>query len=182
MKFNKEKHIGRVLFIVEGSQTEFSILRRIFCNLLGYSYIEKRRNRPVRFTSTKDRFSQVAVINTRESNIRDISENESYLDDIFDALREQYRFPVDQSAIYYLFDRDPKSNTDSDLIENYIHSLANPYVNDDGYKAGQLLLSYPSIESYIISNFREETSTLRFQLGKDAKAYIGKNTDIQKII
>lgn len=65
------------------------------------------------------------------------------------------------------------------MIENYIHSLANPYVNDDGYKAGQLLLSYPSIESYIISNFREETSTLRFQLGKDAKAYIGKNTDIQ---
>lgn len=54
MKFNKEKHIGRVLFIVEGSQTEFSILRRIFCNLLGYSYIEKRRNRPARFTSTKD--------------------------------------------------------------------------------------------------------------------------------
>ena len=40
MKLNKEKHIGRVLFIVEGSQTEFSILRRIFCNILGYSYIE----------------------------------------------------------------------------------------------------------------------------------------------
>ncbi len=36
MKLNKDKHIGRVLFIVEGSQTEFSILRRIFCNLLGY--------------------------------------------------------------------------------------------------------------------------------------------------
>ena len=113
MKLNKEKHIGRVLFIVEGSQTEFSILRRIFCNILGYSYIEKRRNRPSYFTSTRDRFSQVAVINTRESNIRDISENETYLDDVFDVLREQYQFPVDQSAIYYLFDRDPKSNTDS---------------------------------------------------------------------
>lgn len=45
MKLNKDKHIGRVLFIVEGSQTEFSILRRIFCKILGYSYIEKRRNR-----------------------------------------------------------------------------------------------------------------------------------------
>ena len=100
MRLNKDKRIGRVLFIVEGSQTEFSILKRIFCNLLGYSYIEKRRNRPNYFTSTKDRFSQVAVINTRESNIRDISENESYLDDVFDVLREQYRFPVDQSAIY----------------------------------------------------------------------------------
>ena len=117
-----------MLFIVEGSQTEFSILRRIFCNLLEYTYIEKRRNRPTYFTSPQDRFSQVAVVNTRESNIRDITENENYLDDVFDVLREQYQFPVDQSAIYYLFDRDPKSNTDGQLIEQYIFSLANPYV------------------------------------------------------
>ena len=165
MRLNKDKRIGRVLFIVEGSQTEFSILKRIFCNLLGYSYIEKRRNKPNYFTSTKDRFSQVAVINTRESNIRDISENESYLDDVFDVLREQYRFPVDQSAIYYLFDRDPKSNTDFELIKTYILSLANPYENGD-YKAGQLLLSYPSIESYIISNFRDTGATPHFFAGK----------------
>ena len=178
MRLNKEKHIGRVLFIVEGSHTEFSILRRIFCNLLGYSYIEKRRNKPTYFTSKQDRFSQVAVINTRESNIRDISENETYLDDVFDALREQYQFPVDQSAIYYLFDRDPESNTNPALIEKYIFSLTNPYDNED-YKAGQLLLSYPSIESYIISNFKDETVSLRFLLGHEAKSYIGKNTDTQ---
>lgn len=178
MRLNKNKHIGRVLFIVEGSHTEFSILRRIFCSLLGYSYIEKRRNKPTYFTSTKDRFSQVAIINTRESNIRDISENESYLDDVFDVLREQYQFPVDQSAIYYLFDRDPKSNTDSELIKTYILSLANPYENGD-YKAGQLLLCYPSIESYIVSNFRDTGATPHFSLGKDAKTYIGENTDIQ---
>lgn len=97
---------------------------------------------------------------------------------MFDILREQYQFPVDQSAIYYLFDRDPKSNTDSALIEKYILSLTNPYDNDD-YKAGQLLLSYPSIESYIISNFRDTTNIPRFLLGKDVKAYIGGNTDIQ---
>lgn len=179
MKLNKDKHIGRVLFVVEGSRTEFSILRRIFCDVLGYSYIEKRRNRPTFFTSTQDRFSQVAVINTRESNIRDITENETYLDNLFDVLRETYRFPVDQSAIYYLFDRDPKSNTDSALIEGYILSLSNPYDNDEGYKAGQLLLSYPSVESFIVSNFKDDTNLLRFQLGSDVKAYIGKNTDIQ---
>lgn len=178
MKLNKDKHIGRVLFIVEGSRTEFSLLRRIFCNLLGYGYIEKRRNRPDCFISEGDRFSLVAVINTRESNIRDIGENESYLDDVFDLLREKYRFPVDQSAIYYLFDRDPKSNTDSALIEKYICLLANPYDNDD-YKAGQLLLSYPCIESYIISNFRESAAVPRFSYGKEAKSFIGKNTDIQ---
>lgn len=127
----------------------------------------------------QDRFSQVAVVNTRESNIRDISENESYLDDVFDVLRERYQFSIDQSAVYYLFDRDPKSNTNSAPIEKYIFTLANPYDNDNGYNRGQLLLSYPSIESYIISNFKDETNTLRFQLGKDAKTYIGSNTDIQ---
>ena len=86
-KLNKDEHFGRVLFIVEGSKMEFSLLKQIFCNLLGYRYIEKRRNQPTFFTSNHDRFSQVAVINTRESNIRDISENETYLDDVFDLLR-----------------------------------------------------------------------------------------------
>lgn len=43
----------------------------------------------------------------------------------------------------------------------------------------QLLLSYPSIESYIISNFRDTADIPRFSLGKDTKAYIGQNTDIQ---
>ena len=176
MKLNKDKHIGRVLFIVEGSQMEFSVLRQIFCNLLGYSYIERRRNRPDEFTSKQDKYSQVAVINTQESNISDISE-ETYLEGLFNLLRYKYKFPVDQSAIYYLFDRDPKSNTDTELIKNYIQSLANPYENKN-YKAGQLILSYPSIQSYIISNFRD-TSNLRFSLGKEAKAYNGNNTDIQ---
>ena len=90
-----------MLFIVEGSQTEFTLLRRVFCNVLGYSYLEKRRNRPDFFVSTQDKYSQVAVINTRESNIRDISENDSYLDEVMDMLRENYSFPVDSSAIYY---------------------------------------------------------------------------------
>lgn len=178
MRLNKDKHIGRVLFIVEGSKTEFVILQRIFQNILGYSYIAKKRNTPDYYISERDRFSRVAVINTRDSNIRDISDDK-YLDDVFDVLREKYQFPTDQSAIYYLFDRDPQPNTNSEMIENYIRFLANPYDNEDYYKAGQLLLSYPSIESYIISNFKDDSRSLRFKLGKDAKAFIGENRDIQ---
>lgn len=45
MKINKDKSVGRVLFIVEGGRTEFSLFRRIFCNVLGYEYIEKRRDK-----------------------------------------------------------------------------------------------------------------------------------------
>ena len=178
MKINPKKHIGRVLFIVEGSRTEFTLLRQIFCNLLGYSYLEKRRNRPTFFVSQQDQYSQVAVINTKESNIRDISENDNYLDDVMDMLREKYQFPVDQSAIYYLFDRDPKSNTDVPLIQQYIETLADPYDNAN-YKAGQLLLSYPSIESYVISNFVDDTKSISFSLGSEVKSYIGENLSIQ---
>lgn len=133
MKINREKRIGRVLFVVEGSRTEFVLLRRIFCDILGYSYLEKRRNRPDFFVSAQDKYSQVAVINTLESNIRDISENDAYLDEVMDVLRERYHFPVDQSAIYYLFDRDPKSNLDIPLIQHYIETLADPYDNAESY-------------------------------------------------
>lgn len=179
MKINKEKHIGRVLFIVEGSQYEFSLLRKIFCNIMQYEYVEKRRNKPDAFVSKNDSHSMVAVVNTKESNISDITENEDYLDEVFDMLRERYRFPVDKSAIYYLFDRDPKSNTDLDKIENYIKTLKNPYENANAMKAGQLLLSYPSIEGYTISCFRKKSFLICKNLGRNVKEYIAENTDIQ---
>ena len=155
MRINKEKRIGQVLFIVEGSSTEFNYLYKIFCGLLGYSYVAKKRNTPDYYVKDSDPYSRVAVVNTRESNIRDISENPKYLDEVFDVLRERYHFPVEQSAIYYLFDRDPESNTNIELIEKYIKILANPYDNEDGEQAGQLLLS------------------------KEVKNYIGKNKQIQ---
>ena len=40
-------------------------------------------------------------------------------------------------------------------------------------------MSYPSIESYIISNFRDAANVPQFLLGKNVKAYIGVNPDIQ---
>ncbi len=43
MRINKNKSVGRVLFIVESARTEFTLLRRIFCYVLGYEYMEKRR-------------------------------------------------------------------------------------------------------------------------------------------
>ncbi len=178
MKLNKDAHIGNVLFVVEGSQTEFSILHRIFCNILGYTYIEKRRNQLKYFQHQRDKYSTIAVVNPKESNIQFI-ENSDYFDEIFNTLRDRYQFPVEQAAIYFLFDRDPKSNTDVALIQDYILSLKNPYENADGYVSGQLLLSYPSIESYTISNFVDHSSNLRFQLGKDAKRYIESNNNIQ---
>lgn len=179
MKVNKEKRIGRVLFIVEGSRYEFSLLQKIFVGVFQYEYLEKRRSRPARFISGTDKFSRIAVVNTRESNIKDITENEQFLDDVFEMLLKEYDYPVDQSAIYYLFDRDPESNNDSEQIRNYISILRNPYENDGFWRAGQLLLSYPSVESYTITAFDDKSDNLRFMLGKEAKQYIAGHTDIQ---
>jgi hypothetical protein len=179
MKINKEKSIGRVLFIVEGGKNEFSLLRRIFCNVLGYQYIEKRRGNPDFFESKNISTSKVAVVNTEESNISDICDENCYLDSVFKLLISKYDFPVDRSAIYYLFDRDPNSNVDVWLIERLILTLTNPYENDNGLRGGLLLLSYPSIESYTISSFIDNTHLIEIALGDDAKAYVAANNQIQ---
>ena len=90
---------------------------------------------------------------------------------IFETLISEYDFPVDNAAIYYIFDRDPKSNVDAALIERLIKTLKNAYENEDGLRGGMLLLSYPSIESYNISNFMDDTCNMQFSLGDEAKAY-----------
>lgn len=38
-------------------------------------------------------------------------------------LINEYHFPVDKASIYYLFDRDPLSNTDAKAIQQYIDTL-----------------------------------------------------------
>lgn len=178
MKINKDIPIGRVLFIVEGSSTEFTLLRRIFCNVLGFEYIEKRRNRPSVFYKRNNPLSTIAVINTSDSNIKDIFDDE-YLDELFQMLINDYHFPVDKASIYYLFDRDPASNTDVDAIRQYIDILTDPLDNDDGMKAGLLLLSYPCVESYMVSSFQRNAYEIEIGIGDHVKTYIGQHNAIQ---
>ncbi len=180
MKINKDKSVGRVLFIVEGGRTEFSLFRRIFCNVLGYEYIEKRRDKANFFKNKNKSTSKIAVINTEESNISDVCDENSYLDKIFELLISNYNFPVDNAAIYYIFDRDPKSNLNKPLIEKLINQLKNAYENDDGERGGVLLLSYPCIEAYTVSNFIDDTHLMKFDIGDKVKAYVTtQNNQIQ---
>ena len=64
--------------------------------------------------------------------------------------------------------KDPKSNNNPGLIEDYILSLANPYDNAE-YKAGQMLLSYPGIESYIIYNPVRVTTPLSSRMASQSR-------------
>jgi hypothetical protein len=178
MKINKNRSIGRVLYIVEGSKTEFVLLRKIFCNVFGFEYIEKRRNTEDVFYKSNNPLSTVAVINTSQSNIKDISDDK-YLERLFELLINEYHFPVDKASIYYLFDRDPCSNTDAEAIRQYIDTLKDPMDNNDGMKAGLLLLSYPCIESYLISSFYKESYSIEYGIGSNVKTYIGQHSEIQ---
>jgi len=178
MKINKDKSVGQVLFIVEGGKTEFSLLRNIFCNILGYAYIEKRRGKESYFQSRNISTSRIAVINPEESNISDIQDENQYLEKVISELLFNYNFPVDKAAIYYLFDRDLKSNLDITLINKLISDLGNPYENGQN-RGGLLLFSYPSIEGYTINSFINDSYKIGFELGTDAKRYIGSNKSIQ---
>lgn len=177
MQLNKNKRIGKILLIVEGGKHEFSLIKKIFEDILGYKRIEKRRTKATYYESQTDSHSIVAVINTKTSNIGSINEKE-YLDRIFIELLERYDFDVNNAAVYYLFDRDPKSNVDPNLILNLIQTLKNSRENEDNMMGGMLILSYPSIEAYEISNFKDNSYKLFAKLGEDAKKFINKNTDV----
>ena len=172
MKLNKNKRIGKVLFIVEGEKTEIFILKKIFNEVLGYNYasINRRGKTIEKFSSINDIFSMVLVINSEKTNISSIEDGYEYLDNMFTELNEKHGFMVEDARIYYLFDRDraPGSNSDPDIIKQLLRTLKNS--QDNGYdKPGMLLLSYPAIESFTLENFYKNTENMRFELGNELK-------------
>ena len=177
MDLVRDKRVGKVLLIVEGARHEFNLVKKIFVDILGYTQIEKRRGTAEYYVRKGDIHSVVAVVNTKTSNISSANE-EKYLDSIFEELIEQYDFDVNNAAIYYLFDRDPESNTDDRLIAGLIDKLKNSRENKDNMRGGMLILSYPAIEAYEISNFVDRTLELRARLGSKMKDYINKNAKV----
>lgn len=69
------KRIGKVLFIVEGIKTEINILRNIFTQIFDYQYEKRDRlDRYVPYNKQENSTSSVFVVNTEESNIKDIKD------------------------------------------------------------------------------------------------------------
>lgn len=180
---NKEKSIGKVLFIVEGSWTEPYILRRIFTTIFDYQLETKLRGKKYqKYNSKENSTSQVFVVNAEESNIINIKRDNQYLNNLFAEFIENYDFKIDNAATYYIFDRDRKSNQDEEFIENMLNVLANSRDNAGYDRQGLLLLSYPSIESFTVSNFEKNSFDTRIDTGKKLKEYAHqKNYNHQKI-
>lgn len=157
LKINRKKSIGTVLIIVEGAKTEMDLFNQIFHKVLGYKYVEKRR--------TKDKFnifdeykargnesSRIIVINHENSNISLLNESSLYLDELFKTMYLDHGVDIKNIPIYYIWDRDSYSNPKAEVVEA-IKKFDNAQENSNGDMHGLLLLSYPNIESYIISNF-----------------------------
>ncbi len=180
---NKNKSIGKVLYIVEGGKTEPYILHKLFTQVFDYQVEMIIRDKGYhKYNSKENSTSQVFVINAEESNIKNIDKNNAFLDNLFRELIEKYDFDIDNSAIFYLFDRDNQSNTDAQMIERLISSLTNSRENRHYLRQGLLLLSYPSIESFTLSNFHNNSFSERFKLGDDLKGYLhSQNINHQNI-
>lgn len=170
---NKEKNIGKVLFVVEGLKTEFFLLRKIFTQILDYEYKELDRIDKYRRYNDKEGIeSSIFVINSEESAIKFVSNDNEFLNNLFRRLIDEYQFPVDRAAIYYLFDRDVKSNTDREYIAKLIRDLSHSRDNNGFSRQGLLLLSYPAVESFIVSNFIDDTVHLEVEKGGEVKALL----------
>lgn len=170
---NKNKSIGKVLYIVEGEKTEPYILHRLFTKILEYNIEIIKRNKPYhRYTCSTNSNSRVFVVNSEESNIRFIEKDNDYLNNLFKVLIEEYDFDVDNSAIYYIFDRDNHSNNDVPFIKELISTLGNSRENENYNWQGMLLLSYPSIEAFTMSNFHNNSFDEEVSTGTHLKQHL----------
>ncbi len=176
IEFIKNKRIGRVIFVVEGNKTEILLLKRIFVDILGYNFIsENRVDQHLKFVSNKDNYSVVYVMNSKNSNINSITDPDVLSEEIHDfLLANDNDFALSYASIFYIFDRDYKSNPNhvvEHLIDRYKYSRDE---NDDYTLQGLLLLSYPCIEAFLMECLVKNYDTYLFDMGKPLKNFLGK--------
>ena len=182
LKINKNKSIGEIIILVEGESEEFKILKHIFTKVLDYNLIEFKRKRamPYKFISKTNSNNTVIVANTINSNIKSIMENTDYQDKIYELLRKDYNKSLKNIPIYIIWDRDYDSN-DEKIVLKILNTFRSSLDNGEDMN-GLLLLSYPCIESYEISNFNKQLYKLKFRTSDEAKSkFKEKRYSINKI-
>lgn len=165
LKINLRRNIGTILIIVEGASDEFELLKQIFRKILNYNYIEKSRNQQDfknydEFVMKGNENSRVIVINSKNSNLSSIKKDKDYLNEIYIKLYTEYGIDIKNVNVYFIWDRDDKSNPKK-IVKELIEKLGNSIENKNGDMNGLLLLSYPCLESYVISNFDDKTILLK---------------------
>lgn len=169
LKINKNKTIGEIVVVVEGESEEFKLMKHIFTNVLDYNYIPIKRNKVMRdeFRSKTNPNSTIIVANTSTSNIKTIMEDKDYQDKLYELLRTDYKRSLKNTPIYIIWDRDYESNEEK-IVLRALDTFKNSMDNDFEMN-GILLLNYPCIESYEISNFDKQLYKKTFKSSKEAK-------------
>ena len=174
MRINKNKRIGKIVIIVEGEFTEFKYIEEIFNKYLGYMLKSKtRKNDNFIELDGHDDFSTVYLMNAPSNNIKSIKDDLDFQNYIYSQLS---KLPIQNNfnyQTYIVFDRDPINNR-YNLVKNLI-SKYNESITDDDRINGLLLLSYPAIESFLVSLNENNSYDLKYKLGKDLKEYIKSN-------
>ncbi len=173
LRLNKNKRIGTVIFVVEGNKTEIELLKRLFSDIFDYTFISSNRDGDrLKFKSKIDKYSIIYVFNSANSNIKSLLSN-TLEDELSAEIRELYdeNFAIENAAIFYIFDRDYKSNR-IEMVENAIHRYYNSREGDGYNMPGLLILSYPAVEAYICELLVQNYFKGDFDLGVKLKKYL----------
>ena len=177
IKLNKDKRIGKVLYLVEGEKDEVDLLKLIYKDILKYNivYYNKTNNAAIKEKVSNDLFSVIYIVPMENSAISKIKSSKDYLDNIYNKLK-MYDLHYDECAKYFIFDRD-RTNNSSRIIKRNFSILKNSYDNDNEIN-GLLLLSYPSIEAFY---YNCNKLNKNFKNGKEIKNDLKLNNRIKKI-
>lgn len=169
LRIKKNKTIGEIVIVVEGESEEFKLLKHIFTNVLDYNYVPIRKNRVIRdvFYSKSNINSTVIVANTSNSNIKSIMEDIDYKDRLYGILKKEYNRSLKNVPIYILWDRDVLSN-DSNVVLKTLKTFGSSLDNEYEMN-GLLLLSYPCVEAFELSNFDKRLWKKVFFTSEEAK-------------
>ena len=175
-RIDKTKNIGNVIFVVEGGRpetggTELRLLKKIFADILGYEVQELRRGSEEFIGYGQNPNFRVFALNLPKNQLTQLTEEA--MDELFCKLREEFHIKPEDCPIFYLYDRDVLSYQRNELRKKYVKKYTDPYGTESGDQ-GQLLLSYPAIEAYLLLCVKDNTIEMSFKLGKDAKAALAR--------
>ena len=169
---------GNVIFVVEGGRpdtggTELRVLKKIFVDILGYEVQELRRGSEEFIGHGRNPQFRVFALNLPKNQLTQLTEDA--LDELYRRLREEFSIKPEDCPVFYLYDRDVLSYKRNELREKYVKKYTDPYGTDKGDQ-GQLLLSYPAIESYLISCIADDSTVLSCKMGQDVKTILTEKT------
>lgn len=170
-RIDKTRNIGNVIFVVEGGRpetggTELRLLKKIFADILGYEVQELRRGSDEFIGYGSNRHFRVFALNLPKNQLTQLTEDA--IDKLFERLREEFGIKPEDCPIFYLYDRDVLSYKLNELRHKYVLKYTDPYANEEGYQ-GQLLLSYPAVESFLLSCIQDNTVRKSCKMGQEVK-------------